>query len=166
MHYEDQIFASVYGNDCGDRLTCLSFEAPYLSAEIFAATVWQELSLKLSGDLDRVYPMFMQPQLIEKLYDYYIDTRPELDAGFVMVSDGNIIGAYPKEPSTLEPWGGFTLSPDGHVPKTQTFPCTGRVLMEFIQEHPSTDDFAIRVNDRDQVRYYHADELRPTHSYQ
>jgi len=168
MNYEDEIYANVYGNDYGDRLVCLSFEAPFLTADKFADAVWTELSTKFKDEPEnsRARETINNPQLIIKLYDYYLDTRPELDAGFIAVSRDCIVGAYPKEPSHLEPWGGFHLSPDGHVPETQIFPCTARVLMELILNRPSTDDFAIRVDDGEQVRYYHADELRPTHSYQ
>ncbi|MEV4780093.1 hypothetical protein [Burkholderia sp. LMU1-1-1.1] len=160
----------VFGHDYGDRLQCLTLEAPFLSEETFSIEVWREVNQSLADTQERAaaYNALSDYETLTSLYEHYVQTRPQLNGACIAVGAAGPIWAFhPIEPQEENYWFGWPdRMKDGSFERVEILPCTDKVLDEVIRRGPGADSSIIRVKESPFDRFYHADELRPTHSYQ
>jgi hypothetical protein len=165
----DSLWHMIFGHDCGDRLQCLSLEAPFLREENFTAEIWREASANIPNTEQReaTYNALSDSEISKGLYDYYLETRPQFNNAYIAVGDAGPIWVVSElDDGEEQHWFGWPVpKADGSFEKVEILRCTDKVLQEVVRRGPSADDSIVRVSDSPFDSYYHIDELRPTHSY-
>lgn len=163
----DTLWHLVFGHDYGDRLQCITLEAPFLREEDFTSEIWKEARAIIPDTEQRTatYAALSDSEISTQLYDYYLDTRPRFNNAYIAVGEAGpfwVVSPLQEQ----QHWFGWPMHKEGEsFEKVEILRCTDKVLDEVVRRGPGADDSIIRVSESPFDCYYHLDELRPTHSY-